>query len=693
MLCIIYPVLFLQLGGLIIYFILIYTLIIVCFNSSVFPANFSVSNTEELRAALSEASGNGTNDVITLGSGTYSTNTDGLGSFTFIDNEPFSLTLVGQGANSTILSGENTNPVFRHQSTTESPLIIHSLSIRDGFMQGDSVLKGAGLFTSESVSIFGCKFINNQIVATSSSTNIEGVAIYSSGKRVTISTSVFTENKTPTNAGVVRAILNVNPDSSIDALLSINSSQFNTNTLNANTIHSGTIFSRIRTIIDNSEFSFNAVTASSCNGLVRLDVGTSIIRKSEFKDNYADCEFTNFSPLLMLTGRDMIIDSIISNNILKTEPTSGPIISQTAGGLALRSSFSVALIDSIVSSNKITGTTIFPNIVATISSAQRNVTIINSYIGENTTGDIYFRETSGSRAYNSYFASNSPFAFKSFDSNSIIDLQNNFVKPSNILVTSVGSNNFFTTNKDFLFQNSIPSKLTTDSSLINAGSRSLRMGNLEETVLEFNNYDVLGNPRIRGSNVDIGPIESELSAPTIGEISIEGSLKVGQTLTLNTLAVPELGRTIVKFEISFNNAQFKTTSIPLSYLLTAPGELNILIRATDSSGEFSETNKVLQIEDLSLDEKLSAAAVKAASFDKSILNSNQIGWKLVGTRSGVGDLSIFDQAEIVWSFQNDEWKFYTTSTEKFDVLTSTGKSFLTTIEPNSGIWIKFPSDE
>ena len=55
-----------------------------------------VTDTPQLRQALTAAQSNGQDDVIVLADGIYSTSADGLGPFQFLDDESFSLSLVAE---------------------------------------------------------------------------------------------------------------------------------------------------------------------------------------------------------------------------------------------------------------------------------------------------------------------------------------------------------------------------------------------------------------------------------------------------------------------------------------------------------------------------------------------------------------------------------------------------------------------
>ena len=89
-------------------------------------ATFNVSNTPELRQALLDAGQNGQADTIILVDGTYATTDDGGGTFTFLDNENYDLTLQGSSAENAILSGANTHQVlFLYQNKSFAKRLVN----------------------------------------------------------------------------------------------------------------------------------------------------------------------------------------------------------------------------------------------------------------------------------------------------------------------------------------------------------------------------------------------------------------------------------------------------------------------------------------------------------------------------------------------------------------------------------------
>ncbi|MEA1920741.1 MAG: hypothetical protein U9N52_12940, partial [Campylobacterota bacterium] len=149
---------------------------------SLFGATFNVSTTPELRQALLDAAQNGQDDTIVLADGTYKTTDDGQGTFIFLDNEDYNLTLKGSSAENVILSGESQHQIFNHNSTENAPLALEKLSFVDG---NNTEGSGGGVYTDYSIEVTDCKFTNN------SAGSIGGgfYSSYSSSATVTVTNS------------------------------------------------------------------------------------------------------------------------------------------------------------------------------------------------------------------------------------------------------------------------------------------------------------------------------------------------------------------------------------------------------------------------------------------------------------------------------------------------------------------------
>ncbi len=74
---------------------------------------------------------------------------------------------------------------------------------------------------------------------------------------------------------------------------------------------------------------------------------------------------------------------------------------------------------------------------------------------------------------------------------------------------------------------------------------------------------------------------------------------------------------------------------------------------------------------------------------KSTIDNLSSGWHLLGTSSIISDLSIFESAEIVWSWNNGDWEAYSPlSAKQLLIEDSSSVGGLNQIEAGKGFWIK-----
>ena len=78
-----------------------------------FAQSFHVSSTSELRAALEDAALNGQDDTIYLAAGSYKTTDDGQGTFIFSDIETYDITLKGESSASVIIDGDASHNILK----------------------------------------------------------------------------------------------------------------------------------------------------------------------------------------------------------------------------------------------------------------------------------------------------------------------------------------------------------------------------------------------------------------------------------------------------------------------------------------------------------------------------------------------------------------------------------------------------
>ena len=131
-----------------------------------YALHHDVTTTTEFRQALIDASQNGMNDVIVLADGIYLTTDDGLGEFSFTDNEFHKLMLKGSSPDNVILSGGNTDRVLnyfnsagdKYDSNIKS-LHLENITIENGYV--DSY--GAGVLSNGDVYAHSVIIKNNLV--------------------------------------------------------------------------------------------------------------------------------------------------------------------------------------------------------------------------------------------------------------------------------------------------------------------------------------------------------------------------------------------------------------------------------------------------------------------------------------------------------------------------------------------------
>lgn len=78
----------------------------------------------------------------------------------------------------------------------------------------------------------------------------------------------------------------------------------------------------------------------------------------------------------------------------------------------------------------------------------------------------------------------------------------------------------------------------------------------------------------------------------------------------------------------------------------------------------------------------------ATQFDTTLLQNAQSGWSLLGTKSEITDMSIFDSVKIVWVYKENKWNVYTGNTTFQELIAKNPYlGELTKIGANEGFWI------
>ena len=191
--------------------------------TSSFSKIFTVSNVAEFRKALEDSALNGEDDTIHLNPGTYKTTSDGLGTFTYNDEEKHSLKLTAILNTRIILDGDNTHRVFSYFNKYGTKLTLENITIQNG-KATEALEDGAGVETNANkVIVDKCIFKNNianwkgggihissskfTLMKDSSFINnesqlLQGGGVYSGSSLAIVINSTFEENKAVYGDGV-----------------------------------------------------------------------------------------------------------------------------------------------------------------------------------------------------------------------------------------------------------------------------------------------------------------------------------------------------------------------------------------------------------------------------------------------------------------------------------------------------------
>ena len=186
-------------------------------------ATFNVATPAEFQTALNSAAANGQDDTIQVAAGTYALSS----TLTLYSTENYSLTLIGAGADTTILDGGGARRILSMTTTEPRAVIaIEGITFQDGATAGNGAgleltaetagiqleqcvvrdcaatggnsVGGGAMFHSitGTVSVLNCEFLRN-----TSSGNVGGLAVGTDSGSVTVSGSTFVSNQVNNSGG------------------------------------------------------------------------------------------------------------------------------------------------------------------------------------------------------------------------------------------------------------------------------------------------------------------------------------------------------------------------------------------------------------------------------------------------------------------------------------------------------------
>ena len=626
---------------------------------SLFSATFNVNTALELHQALEDTALNGENDTIILQPGTYSTDSNGLGTFMFNDTEEYNLTIKGAdgyGMNDIVLDGNTTYQVMNFTNSKSFTLKIENLSI----FNGKSGSNGGGLYTTGDIIVKDCNISNNSASNggggfDASDTTITNSTI--SNNSASNSGGFYANNTTITNSTISNNSASTDGGGFYASDTTITNSTISNNSAG----NYGGGFYAINTTVTNSTISSNFAKHNGGG----FYANNTTVTNSTISHNSANLNGGGFYTDYNI----IVINSTISNN------SAG----YGYGGGGFYTDYNSIVINSnFINNNK--------NLVA------YGVFINNIFINDGITFD------GNSKLYHNYIDYS-----KLSENNHII------VKKSNLLPTDVGDINFADDNIT----------LQSTSPAIDAGLNptTTLFGNaLSEDdykkVLEYLKTDYFGNERIVNGKIDIGASEYGATAfnknkPKI-TIKLSGNQKIYSTITVNIDI--NSSNSISELDIDKGDGYKPVATTLKSFTVTydLAGEHNIKIKVVDVQGNIAELTKSITIYDLTTQEAIeygkklcqkdpvSCGIAENSTTTQDILDNQKFtnstsGWRLLGSNRDLTPSEIFSknpQVSIVWIYRDGKWQAKGANS-RIDIAISSNRniSILNTIENGDGFWI------
>jgi len=708
---------------------------VIILTSTLVAQTFNVSTTAELRVALTDATSNGEADTIVLADGTYKTTDDEKGTFIFFDNEDYNLTLIGSSSENVILSGDNKEQIFNHQSTQNAPLKLEKLS----FLNGNNTGNGGGVYTDYKIDVIDCNFSGNYAYI--------GGGFYSSSATVTNST--FTNNSANNGGGfysssatVTNSIFTDNSamdDSDSDS----DSDSYSDSSMDDEEDGDDSSMDDEEDGDDSYGYGYGgyggSYSYSYCYG-GGFYSSSATVTNSTFTNNSAKYNGGGFH-----SSSATVTNSTFTNNSAK----------YNGGGF--RSSSATVTNSTFTNNSARKGGGFYSS----------SVTVSNILLKSNISG-IYIYNGEKNTISNSIFIDNNNSDIDGGTS-MIVTLKNNYLDTTKLTVTNFKSNNIFeNVTLGFIDEANEDFKLTADSDLIDAGTNEY----FDDFIIEGswrNNYqktnllstDADNKLRVSGGSIDIGPYEFSSTRPTINKTKITGTTQEQSTITFDTDYTLSNGREVSLVEYDYLNNGVYTTDNSYTYKTAGTYTVNVMI--TDSNGEFSISKTTVTIaplayENMTFEQKLIKAidpiyyddivalikTEKDSTLETAIIDTKQYvqdnlsefnlvtqsdmnssiiiavnnakenvisnpsefgidvvtplikenitnlsnGWNMVAIPTTITDMSLFDDAQIVWLLADGNWSAYSSDTDTTSSLKEAGISIITTLSANSAVWVE-----
>ncbi|MBA6327393.1 hypothetical protein H4J46_05475 [Colwellia sp. MB02u-6] len=711
-------------------------LLLVAASSLTQAATFNVSTTPELRIALSTAATNGEDDTINLADGTYKTTDDGEGTFIYLSNESNSLIIQGSSADNAILSGNYQTGIINFKSTqTVAKINLTNIS----FLNGKNI-EGGGIYSTLHLNIKGSAFAVN-------SSEI-GSAIY--GKNLTIQSTQFIKNSFN---GIPVPGERLGGSTVYSANTYIDDSTFDSNnTQNVVSANNSGPDDSLRNIkVTNSNFNNNGDTSDSSPILFNpswglygsssilstnwgITVNNSIfinnnIKKSirsgnayyNQKSSIKNSIFVNSGTAVLLSKKNTIENSLfnnsnlylsyIDNNIYNTIILSSSINGSRVSGEPIINIENSYLDLNDVAITVVTESIIFNNVTLGFVSEindNYNLTGVSDLIDVGTAViddiDLLITDLNGNDRISGGNIDIGPYEFSS-------------TKPTINFVTYTG------TAKE-------QSELTFTTDYTLADGRGVidvsydYLNDENYTSLNTYTYNTAGTYTV---NVKVTDSEGEFSTSSLGvaiselpwnEMTYEQRLIKAVSPEYYELLISEID---IEKSKSFSSGKHYVQNNLTEFSLVTEAAQAIAVAASNTSGittgkqyvqnNLAEFSLVTEAAQATAVAAVAAAAATTGITDgeNNVINNpvtyglNIVvglskeglaqlpsGWKMISIPEDVTDLGIFNDAKIVWFFNNETqaWTGYSSNTNTAQQLEDKNIGIITSLSAGDGVFIE-----
>ena len=712
-----------------------YLLLMLIAASNLHAETFNVSTTAELRVALSTAATNGEDDTIILADGTYKTTDDGEGTLIYFSNEANRVTLQGSSAENVILDGDNLHQILNHQSTESTTLVLNNLK----FMNG-TASQGGAVYTIARIDVNGSVFISNQ--------SSSGGGFYSE-KSATVRDSIFKNNEAQDQGGgfmspymvyLFDSHLSTNSASKGGGFASGGSSIVRNSTFMENTSTSEAGFWAVSTTVDNSSFINNTgagfgvekrITVS--NSTFSGNSGTAVRTLGRYYSdigevNITNCIFTNNSSAIY-QGINSYNDSVYRVRVANS------LLANNSSGIKVIEGTGHSIVNSIFINNDIDITGYSDAIIKSLNNNYIDLSTVNA---QNFASDnIYDGVTLGfiDQVNNDYHLTDSSALIDAgtiniegvvvpeadMDGNTRISGGAIDIGPYEFSSTrpTINTVTFTGTAKE---QNELT--FTTDYTL--ADGREVTevlydfMNDGNYTSLNTYTYNTVGSYTI---NVKVTDSEGEFSTTTttvtiaelpFSEMTYEQKLIKAILPEYYDLLISEID---IEKSKSFSSGKHYVQNNLTEFSLVTEAAQATAVAASNTSGIATGKQYVQDnLTEFSLvTEAAQATAVAAATTtgitdgENNVINNpvtyglNIVvglskegiaqlpsGWKMISIPEDVTDLSVFDDAKIVWFFNNETqaWTGYSSNTNTVQQMEDKNIGIITSLSTGDGVFIE-----